>query len=277
MVGKYRLWDMSWMEAEEAFGEAELVVLPVGTLHGHGPTPISIDSSSVEEIARRIGERTGVLTLPLLVYGENEKQKSYPGSITISPDTLEEVYLDVFRSIKRNGVDKVVVLNGHGGNREVLVRACLRAREFSMVVAILEWYRIGLDLVPELYEEAGGGFMMELALAMAIQGEDIADVRPGEGYKGEWGAPYTMRDVFGDEIEPQGFHSFKCKNAGIIIPIDAWDLDLEGPPKLTREDLGPLKKIGEEVLERVVNYTIDFIETFRGVEIDEALETTDEF
>jgi hypothetical protein len=265
------------MEAEEAFDRSETVILPVGTLHGHGPTPISIDSSSVDEIARLVGERTGVPTLPLLVYGENEKQKFYPGSITISPATLEEFYLDIFSSIKRNGVSKVVVLNGHGGNREVLIRSALRAREFEMIIAILEWYRIGSHLSPELYEEAGGGFMMELALSIAIEGKEIADIRPGEGYKGEWGRIYTMKNLFGEEIEPLGFHSFRYKGADLIIPMDAWDLDLEGPPQLTGEELDSLREIGRKVLDRVVDYTVEFVETFEKVDIDEALKTKDTF
>ncbi len=45
IIMKFRLWDMSWKEAEEAFKRSDTAILPVGTFHGHGPTPISIDSS----------------------------------------------------------------------------------------------------------------------------------------------------------------------------------------------------------------------------------------
>jgi creatinine amidohydrolase len=276
MTQKYRLEEMSWMEAEEALQNSELVILPVGTLHGHGPTPIGIDSSSVEKIADLVGEKTGTLKLPLLVYGENEKQKFYPGSITISPETLENVYVDVLKSVKRNGVSKVIILNGHGGNRETLIRASLRARKFNLIVAILEWYSIGQQLTPEHYEKAGGGFMMELALATVIDGEEIADIRPGEGYKGEWGKRYTMKKVFGEDIVPLGFHSFEYEGAKIIIPIDAWDLDIEGPPTLNKEDLSTLVDIGEKVLESIVNFTVNFIKRFEKVEIKEALKTQDD-
>ena len=118
VIMKHRLWDMSWMEAEEAFKRSDTAILPVGTFHGHGPTPISIDSSSVAWLAEKVGERTGLVTLPLIPFGENDKQKFYPGSITIAPETLERFYLDVFRSLYRNGVRRIIVLNGHGGNRE---------------------------------------------------------------------------------------------------------------------------------------------------------------
>ena len=64
---------MSWKEAQEAFKRSDTVILPVGTLHGHGPSPISIDSNSVERLADEVGKRTGLVTLPLVVYGENDK------------------------------------------------------------------------------------------------------------------------------------------------------------------------------------------------------------
>ena len=61
----------------------------VGTFYGHGPTPISIDSSSVVWLTEKVGERTGLITLPLIPFGENDDQKFYHGSITIAQETLE--------------------------------------------------------------------------------------------------------------------------------------------------------------------------------------------
>ena len=222
---KHRLWDMSWKEAEEAFARSDTVILPVGTLHGHGPTPISIDSSSVEWLAEEVGRKTRLVTLPLLPYGENDKQKYYPGSITIGPETLERFYIDLFRSLSRNGVRKVLVLNGHGGRA---------AREFGMIIAIPEWWSLGRQLMPELFPEKGA-FMAELAVSLAIGGKEIADLRD-TGYKGEWGERYTMRNVFGDEILPLGFNSFEYKGGSITIPVQAWDIDVEGPPVLAAAD-----------------------------------------
>jgi creatinine amidohydrolase/Fe(II)-dependent formamide hydrolase-like protein len=261
------------MEAEEAFGSTDTAILPVGTLHGHGPTPISIDSSSVEWLAEEVGKRTGLVTLPLLPYGENDKQKYYPGSITISPNTLERFYGDVFRSLSRNGVSKVIVLNGHGGNRETLIRAGRAAREFGVIIAIPEWWSLGRQLTPELFPEKGA-FMAELAVSLAIGGKDIADLK-GIGYKGEWGEKYTMRNVFGDEIEPQGFNSFKYKAGRITIPVQAWDIDVEGPPTLGKEVVDELYERGKKILDGLVDYLVDFALHFKDVDTSEALESRD--
>lgn len=265
---------MSWMEAEEAFKRSDTVIFPVGTLHGHGPTPISIDSSSVERLADEVGKRTGLLTLPLLTYGENEKQKFYPGSISINPTTLENVYLDILKSLKRNGVRKVIILNGHGGNRESLIKAGGAARNFGMIVAILEWWSIARQIKPDLFPEANGSFMAELAVAITIGGKDIADLR-GTGYKGEWGEKYTMRKLFGDKIEPLGFHNFEYKGAKFLIPIEAWDLDLEGPPILGKEIVDKLYIRGQETIKSLVDWIVDFAENFVKVDITDALKSRD--
>ncbi len=270
---KHRLWDMSWMEAEDAFKSSDIAILPVGTLHGHGPTPISIDSSSVEWLSEEVGKRAGVVTLPLLPYGENDKQKFYPGTIAIQPQTLERFYIDIFKSLNRNGVKKIVVLNGHGGNRETLIRAGRAAREFGTVVAILDWWNIAKQLMPDLHPEKGS-FIQELAVSLAIGGKEIADLR-GTGYKGEWGEKYTMRDLFGKEIKPQGFNNFQYKGGSIIIPVQAWDLDLEGPPILGKEVVDELYERGRKILDGLLDYLVDFIREFQKTDLSQALRSKD--
>jgi len=270
---KFRLWDMSWMEAEEAFEKCDTAIIPVGTFHGHGPTPISIDSSSVAWLAEKVGERTGLVTLPLIPFGENDKQKFYPGSITIAPETLEWFYVDIFRSLSRNGVRRIIVLNGHGGNRETLIRAGRAAREFGVVVAIPEWWSIGKEVLPELHPEKGS-FMQELAVSLFLGGKEIADLR-GTGYKGEWGERYTMRDVFGEGIKPVTFNKFEFKGGSITIPVQAWDLDEEGPPALGKEVVDELYERGKKIMEGLVEYLVEFAEAFQKADLSKALESRD--
>jgi creatinine amidohydrolase len=262
---KYRFWDMSWMEAQEAFRKSDTVIIPVGTLHGHGPTPLSIDSSSVEKLADEVGRRTGLPILPLMPYGEDNKMLRYPGSIAISPDVLEGVYTDICKSLHRNGVRKIIFLNGHGGNRDSLVRTARKIRELGMVVAILEWWSIGKKLMPELWPEPKGSYMSELAVAIAIGGKDIIDLRKG-GYRGEWGSTPILREIFGEKIKPLGFDDFEYKGAQIFIPVDAWDIDVDSPPELSRSSLDQLRQRGEEILSRLADYVAEFAKDFARVD-----------
>jgi len=264
---------MSWKEAEEAFKRSDTAILPVGTLHGHGPTPISIDSSSVEWLADELGKRTGLVTLPILAYGENDKQKYYPGSISISQNTLKHFYIDIFQSLKRNGVRRVIVLNGHGGNRETIISASRAAREFGMIIAIPEWWSLVKELMPEIQPEKGA-FKTELAAALFIGGRDIADFRE-TGYKGEWGDKYTMRNLLGNNILPLGFNNFEYKTGRITIPVQAWDLDVEGPPYMGKEVVDELYERGKITLEGLVDYLVDFAKVFQTIDLTDALKSKD--
>jgi len=260
------------MEAEEAFKKSDSAIVPVGTLHGHGPSPISIDSSSVEKLADQVGKRTGIITLPLLPYGEDDKMMDYPGTIAISQHVLEGFYTDICKSLHRNGVRKVIFLNGHGGNREALVRAGRNVRALGMLVAIVEWWSIGKKLFADLWPEPKGSYMAELAVAIAIGGKEIADLRGG-GYKGEWGSDPTLRKMFGEKIKPLGFNDFEYEGAQVIIPIDAWDIDVNSPPEVSKDELANLQRRGEETIRRLAEYISKFALDFQKIDVSRALKT----
>ena len=275
---KYKLGDMSWMEAKEAFEKTDIVILPTGTLHGHGPTPINIDTSSVQKIADEVGKKTGIIILPVVNYGENEKQKYYPGSITLSPETVEKVYIDIFNSLRRNGIKKVIVLNGHGGNNSSLEAAARKVRNIGMLIAILSWWSIGRQRETDLWEEGAHSYMCELAVSLAIQGKDIADLRGKKtGYMGEWGNEYTTNKIFGENLIPLGFNTFEFKGANVMIPIQAMDIDLKGPPNIGEDVVDELYQRGQEIIIRMVDYIVDFIKEFEKVDIGKALKHQDNF
>ncbi len=273
---KYRLQDMSWMEAEEAFKQGDVAIVPVGTLHAHGPIPVGIDARSVEKLADEVGKRTGLMILPVLAYGENDKMKAYPGSITINAQVVEAVYTDICRSLHRNGIRRVIFLNGHGGNHEPLLRAGRTVRELGMLVAIVEWGYIEKALRPDLFTE--GNFtseysLAELAVAVAIDGTGIADLKEG-GYKGEWGFPPVVQNVFGEQIRPLGFSTFEYAGAPVTIPVDAWEVDADSPPDVERGALEALQRRGEETIERVAGYITAFAGEFRKLDVPTVLSRT---
>ena len=270
---KHRLRDMSWLEASEAFRRCDTVIVPVGTLHSHGPTPIGIDARSVEILADRIGARTGLVVLPVQSYGENDKMKAYPGSITIRAGVIEELYVDICRSLYANGVRRVIFLNGHGGNHEPLLRAGRTARSLGMLVAIVSWGGNERRLFPDQYKE--GNFtsfaaIAELAVAVAADGAEIADLRPGV-YQGEWGAPPITTRPLGDQIVPLGFSTFGFEGAEVTIPTDAWEVDAQSPPQIAPGELEEMRRRGEEILERQTRFIATFAEAFQRVDLAQAL------
>jgi len=263
---KYKLWDMSWREAQEAFRKTDTAIVPVGTGHAHGPTPIGIDTASIEKLADEVGKRTGIVTLPPLPYGENDMMKNYPGSIAIRLSVLENIYMDICTSLNRNGIKKVIFINGHSGNRESLLRTGRTVKELGMLIAIVEYWNIGLRLMPDLFPGPGiyQVFKEELAMSLALGG--VPDLRPDQGYMGEWGDNPT-RKILGDKIKPVFFDDFEFKGGPIFIPMDAWDLDIASPPEITQKELEELKKKGVETFDRLADYIAEFAKEFQKVKV----------
>jgi creatinine amidohydrolase len=211
--------------------------------------------------------------LPALAYGENDKMDQYPGTITIRQGVIEAVYTDICRSLRRNGVRKVIFLNGHGGNHDPLLRAGRAARTLGMLVAIVDWGHIEKTLMPHLFKE--GNFtsefaITELAVAIAIDGVEIADLRGG-GYKGEWGSNPAYAKLFGEKITPLGFSAFAYAGAQVTIPVDAWQIDEQSPPDTGKDELPALRRRGEETIERMTEYISAFAREFQGIDVSKAL------
>lgn len=111
--------------------DPEVVVLGVGSTEPHGPhLPYGTDVYQTEAVCRRAVTRANergarALLYPVLPIGNNVNQKAFPFACRIGVDTLKRAVLDVVEAVEEDGVQKVVLVNGHGGNPATL-RAALR-------------------------------------------------------------------------------------------------------------------------------------------------------
>ncbi len=102
-----------------------LVVLPVGATEQHGPhMPVFTDTLIAEAFLTRafeeLPDHAQVWLLPPLAFGKSTEHGSHPGTITLSATTLMQVLLDIARSLARSGFQKLLLLNTHGGNTDLL-------------------------------------------------------------------------------------------------------------------------------------------------------------
>jgi hypothetical protein len=135
-----------------------------------------------------------------------------------------------------------------------------------MMTAIVQWWdktKVMTDIGPHTrYEE-----FIELSIATVVNGKENIDVGRS-GYKGEWGDPTKhINRIFGDKIIARGFNDFEYKGARITIPVDAWDVDIESPPGLKKEDLDKFYQQGQLILKRLVDYISQFVKDFEKVEV----------
>jgi creatinine amidohydrolase len=101
-----------------------VAILPVGALEQHGPhLPLTTDTILATGVARRIAARIGGWLLPAVTFGEAWTTEGWPGTISVSPETLRAIVEDIGRGVARIGCAGLVTVNGHFGNRASIALA----------------------------------------------------------------------------------------------------------------------------------------------------------
>ena len=119
------LWgELTWQEAAERLGEVDIALLPVGAIEQHGPhLPLDTDAFDADYLARRVAMACSPplpVVLPLIPYGVSYHHEDFKGTISISNDVLSRLVYEIGLSAARNGIKKLVIINGHGGNSPAL-------------------------------------------------------------------------------------------------------------------------------------------------------------
>ncbi|MEU9786833.1 creatininase family protein [Streptomyces phaeochromogenes] len=105
------------VRARGAGAARQVAVLPVGSFEQHGAyLPLSTDTLVACAIAQEAAAAFPVHLLPPVTISCSHEHAAWPGTVSISSVTLHAVVRDIADSLRRSGVDTLVVVNGHGGN-----------------------------------------------------------------------------------------------------------------------------------------------------------------
>jgi creatinine amidohydrolase len=92
-------------------------VLPVGSFEQHGHhLPLITDTMIAGLISKQISEKHNGLLLSPLTFSCSHEHDGFFGSISISSETLIKVINDIYSSLRRTGINGLIIVNGHGGN-----------------------------------------------------------------------------------------------------------------------------------------------------------------
>jgi creatinine amidohydrolase len=161
-----RLYErLTWPEVGEAAGEDVVCLIPVATLEDHGPhLPIDTDLRITAEICRRAAEAAPdeILLLPPIPHGYSPHHMDFPGPITIGWDTFVRYCRDVGTSLAAHGFTRMLFLNGHGSNQnlvETAARLAMVEEPESLVAASFYLVSERSAAVIEDVRESGRGGM----------------------------------------------------------------------------------------------------------------------
>jgi creatinine amidohydrolase len=153
---KVHMGTLTGGEGTELYKTNPIVLLPMGSHEDQGPHAPMGDYLLAEKIAElaalRATER-GVRTVvaPVIPFGADDYFGPKAGGIMLSQGTMVSVLFDTFESLGRHGLNRVIVINGHGGNVSPIGQVARELyREGRQLVPSLYLWRIGYGLIPKI-------------------------------------------------------------------------------------------------------------------------------
>ena len=208
------LSESTWPEVREL--DTDLAILPVGSTEQHGPhAPLGTDQLTAEAVAAAgaavYESETGVdiHVAPAIPVGIAAEHRAFDGTLWVSPDTFRAYVRETVASLAHHGFDRVVIVNGHGGNTDALRELTGEISRHDEAYAVAVTWFDGVD--SDLPMGHGGG--RETAVLRYIRPElvdeaqvEAASEGASEGW-GEWvagvnlahdSAEFTDNGVVGD-------------------------------------------------------------------------------
>ena len=165
----------------------DLAILPWGATEAHNyHLPYATDNIQVEKIIEEAGKiawnkRKKFIILPTIPFGVNTGQKDILLNINMNPSTQYKILLDIIRVLNRQGIKKLLVFNGHGGNSFNTMLREIGVDYPNMFLCSADWYK---SLIKKNYFENKGDHAdeMETSLILHLRPDLVSEMKNwGEG------------------------------------------------------------------------------------------------
>lgn len=228
--------ELSMKEAEKAAVEGKVVIIPCGSIEEHGShLPLCTDSLQAEHVALKVAQKTGCLVAPPLRYGVCNSTKNFPGTITITFDSLRSIITNILEEFIRNGFKRLLIITGHAGQSHM---TALKLAAKKVVTDHKNEKKIPRIMVCSDYD-----------FAFDLRGKDF-DERDSHAGTIETSRIMSIRS---DLIKGKGKRNFPKLPRFEIVPDPEiyFPSGVMGDPKVASAEKG--KRINEYVTEQIVN------------------------
>lgn len=182
------LSELTRAEAREIAARA-LVILPTGATEQHGPhLPVGTDSMAVEAVARSAAARVrpGIpaFVAPTLAFGSSPHHLPFGGTMSVSTETYYRLICDLLESLAESGFRRVFIINGHGGNSELVqlaARDVALRREIAVAAGsywTVAWERLTAAGAGQIGHLPGHAGAFETSLVAALRPDLVREPRP---------------------------------------------------------------------------------------------------
>ena len=185
----YRWQDLPWT-AFATLPQDTVAVLPVAAIEQHGPhLPVSVDTTINEALVAAtlalLPDDARVLVLPTQAIGLSVEHVRFAGTLTSSAETLLALWTDIGESVARAGVRRLLILNSHGGQPQLVDLVCRRLRGRAKMLAVgCLWSRLG---IPDGLDDPEGihGGRVETSLMLHVAPERV-DMTQARNFRSAW-------------------------------------------------------------------------------------------
>ena len=246
-------------EVNEAVLERRVVLIPAAAIEQHGPhLPIDTDNligiHICEEAARRRPDL--LVSAPAIHYGYNEHNMDFPGTISIKPQTLLNFYFDVGESFARQGFERIIYVNCHGGNAQIAnLAARMVVTHTPALAAMVHASQLAWEAIDEIRESRYPGGMshageLETSVYLYLHPELVVKEKIQDEYPSPRMNGWFYVDMKGD-----------CRVQLTDIFSRNTEIGIEGAATLASADKG------EKLVEAMVTNLISIATGFRDMEV----------
>jgi len=262
-INKHLLENMTFEEFRDwsAADEASVILVPLGSQEIQGPVVPMGDFMLTRRIAEEVASRAGVVAAPTLPFGYAEYFRCVPGGVALSAETFRGALRDILDGFLGHGFRRLVILNGHSGNRspiDQVVRAV--RRDTGLIVPCINLWR---SIPDDVWNEVHGEFGRK---AFAHGGDPITSVYlhyfPRLCHPERAKLPDIPNRVAG--LPVTGLSGVEFGNIEIGMPINVDDCCPDGI--VNGDPTRSSAEIGEKITEYLISLCVDFVEHFRDVD-----------
>jgi creatinine amidohydrolase len=131
------LQEMTWTDVRDYLEKCDMVIIPIGSAEQHGPhLPLGTDYYEALGMCKRISSQTGVVVAPILLAGYSVYHSGFPGTLSLKPETMEQVLFETAEMLMRYGFRRFMFFNYHGGNSVIQQKVMHRINHTTEAIAV---------------------------------------------------------------------------------------------------------------------------------------------
>jgi creatinine amidohydrolase/Fe(II)-dependent formamide hydrolase-like protein len=255
---EHLLGELTWPEAEQRLREVDTALLPVGAIEQHGPhLPLDTDAFDAEHLARRVAEACSQprpIVLPLIPYGVSYHHDDFAGTISVSNEALSQLVYDIGMSCARNGISKLVIVNGHGGNTATLQFAAQMINRDAHIFTCVDTGETSNVDLAEICETANDVHAGEIETSTCLATRpDLVDLDKAEAFVPDFSSSYL--DFTAKRSVEWYARTARISSCGV----------LGDPGRASAEK-------GERIWEIMIANLLELVEELKGMTLDEIYE-----